>query len=64
MTPSRVLCLSELQAAAWLHKQYRGSRIAVSAASGAEGADIYLEPGAELAFGSRRLEALFPLSST
>ena len=43
--------------AAWLHKQYRGSRIAVSAASGAEGADIYLEPGAELAFGSRRLEA-------
>src|SRR3954470_5976692 len=43
--------------AAWLHKQKLGSRIALSAASGAEGADVYLEPHDNVAFGERRLEA-------
>src|SRR5438477_10933808 len=42
---------------AWLLKQKLGSRIAVSAASGAEGADLYLQPGEKLAFGPRHLEA-------
>ncbi|MDX1375726.1 MAG: MBL fold metallo-hydrolase [Burkholderiales bacterium] len=41
---------------AWLLKRKLGSRIAVSAASGAEGADRLLEPGARIAFGTRRLE--------
>src|SRR6266850_3901899 len=42
---------------AWLLKQKLGSRIAVSAASGAEGADLYLQPGEKVAFGERHLEA-------
>jgi glyoxylase-like metal-dependent hydrolase (beta-lactamase superfamily II)/rhodanese-related sulfurtransferase len=40
-----------------LLKQRAGSRIAISAASGARGADRYLAPGDEVAFGARRLEA-------
>jgi len=40
----------------WLLKQHLGSRIAVSAASGAEGADRLLEHGARLSFGARNLE--------
>ncbi|HUL95147.1 MAG TPA: rhodanese-like domain-containing protein [Usitatibacter sp.] len=43
--------------AAWLHKHDLGSRIAVGAASGAQGADRYLEDGDTLAIGDRRLEA-------
>jgi sulfur dioxygenase len=43
--------------AAWLHKQRLGSRIAVAAASGAEGADRLLRPGDRVEFGSRFLEA-------
>src|SRR3954470_7371121 len=42
---------------AWLHKQKFGSRIAVSAASGAEGADLYLAPLQKIGFGKRSLEA-------
>src|SRR5260221_13267844 len=42
---------------AWLLKQKLGSRIAVSAASGAEGADVYLRPQDKTPFGSRHLEA-------
>src|SRR5438477_719848 len=42
---------------AWLLKQKLGSRIGVSAASGAEGADLYLRPAETIAFGSRALEA-------
>ncbi len=42
---------------AWLLKQKLGSRIAVSAASGAEGADVYLRPQEKTPFGSRHLEA-------
>ena len=42
---------------AWLLKERLGSRIALSAASGAEGADWYLEPGDRIAFGKRHLEA-------
>lgn len=42
---------------AWLLKQSTGSRIAVSKASGAEGADLYLEPGDRVAFGPRHLQA-------
>jgi glyoxylase-like metal-dependent hydrolase (beta-lactamase superfamily II)/rhodanese-related sulfurtransferase len=42
---------------AWLLKERLGSRIAISAASGAEGADRYLEPADTVAFGARRLEA-------
>src|SRR2546426_10916960 len=42
---------------AWLLKQRLGSRIAVSRASGAQGADRYLEPGEEIRFGGRCLEA-------
>ena len=42
---------------AWLHKHRRGSLIAVSAASGAEGADRYLADGDTIAFGSRHLVA-------
>ena len=41
---------------AWLLRQQLGSRIALSAASGAEGADRLLEPGARLSFGRRNLE--------
>ena len=40
-----------------LLKQKLGSRIAISAASGAEGADRYLQPGDKVAFGPRHLEA-------
>ncbi len=42
---------------AWLLKERLGSRIAISAASGAEGADRYLEPGDTIAFGERSVEA-------
>jgi glyoxylase-like metal-dependent hydrolase (beta-lactamase superfamily II)/rhodanese-related sulfurtransferase len=42
--------------AAWLHKQRLGSRIAVSAAAGAEGADRALLPGDRIGFGGRALE--------
>ena len=42
---------------AWLLKDRLGSRIAVAAAAGAEGADRYLEPGEKIAFGKRSLEA-------
>src|SRR3954462_15403224 len=42
---------------AWLLKQKLGSRIGVSAASGAEGADVYLQPAEKIAFGRRSLEA-------
>jgi glyoxylase-like metal-dependent hydrolase (beta-lactamase superfamily II)/rhodanese-related sulfurtransferase len=41
----------------WLMAQRTGSRIALSAASGAEGADRYLEDGDEVVFGARRLTA-------
>src|SRR5258708_19338317 len=41
---------------AWMLKQRLGSRIAVSRASGAQGADRYLEPGEEIRFGGRCLE--------
>ena len=43
--------------AAWLLKQKLGSRIALSAASGAQGADVYLQPDEKIAFGARHLEA-------
>ena len=42
---------------AWLLRQKLGSRIAVSAASGAEGADVYLQPQERVQFGARSLEA-------
>ena len=42
---------------AWLLKEKLGSRIGVSAASGAEGADLYLQPQDRIAFGRRHLEA-------
>ena len=42
---------------AWLLKQKLGSRIAVAAASGAEGADLYLQPSEQIAFGKQHLEA-------
>lgn len=42
---------------AWLLKERLGSRIAISAASGAEGADRYLEPADTISFGKRHLEA-------
>jgi sulfur dioxygenase len=42
---------------AWLLKQKLGSRIALGAASGAEGADVYLSSSDELRFGHRRLDA-------
>lgn len=42
---------------AWLHKQRLGSRIALSAASGAEGADRTLAHGDRIEFGRRGLEA-------
>ena len=40
---------------AWLLKQRSGSQIALSAASGAEGADRWLQDGDTLAFGTRHL---------
>jgi glyoxylase-like metal-dependent hydrolase (beta-lactamase superfamily II)/rhodanese-related sulfurtransferase len=40
---------------AWLLKQRTGSAIAVAKASGAEGADRWLEPGDHIAFGRRHL---------
>ena len=42
---------------AWLLRQKPGSRIAVSAASGAEGADLYLQPQEKVQFGARYVEA-------
>ena len=41
---------------AWLLKERLGSRIALAAASGAEGADRYLKAGERLEFGKRHLE--------
>lgn len=40
---------------AWLLKQRLGNAIAISAASGAEGADRYLQHGERVAFGSRHV---------
>src|ERR671934_592208 len=42
---------------AWLLRQKLGSRIGVSAASGAEGADLYLRPQEKIQLGARYLEA-------
>ncbi|MGH8690227.1 MAG: MBL fold metallo-hydrolase [Burkholderiales bacterium] len=42
---------------AWLLRDKLGSRIAVSKASGAEGADKYLHPQDEIHFGKRHLQA-------
>jgi len=42
---------------AWLLREKLGSGIAISAASGAEGADRQLQPGDTIAFGGRKLEA-------
>jgi sulfur dioxygenase len=42
---------------AWLLKRRTGSRIGVSAASGAQGADVYLKHGEKVRFGTRHLEA-------
>jgi glyoxylase-like metal-dependent hydrolase (beta-lactamase superfamily II)/rhodanese-related sulfurtransferase len=42
---------------AWLLKQKLGSRIALSRAAGAAGADRMLDPGDKIAFGPRSLEA-------
>jgi sulfur dioxygenase len=41
---------------AWMVKRHAGSQIAISAASGAEGADRYLSHGERCAFGARHLE--------
>jgi sulfur dioxygenase len=41
---------------AWLHRQRSGSRILVSAASGASGADRLLQSGERVDFGSRHLQ--------
>ncbi|HSG63860.1 MAG TPA: MBL fold metallo-hydrolase, partial [Gammaproteobacteria bacterium] len=41
---------------AWLLRERLGSRIALARASGAEGADWLLEPGALVRFGSRHLQ--------
>jgi len=43
--------------AAWLHRHRLGSRIAVSAASGAEGADIQVADGDRISFGDRFITA-------
>ncbi|WP_341319538.1 rhodanese-like domain-containing protein [Paraburkholderia sp. IMGN_8] len=40
---------------AWMHKRRTGSQIAISAASGAEGADRYLSHGDRCGFGARYL---------
>jgi glyoxylase-like metal-dependent hydrolase (beta-lactamase superfamily II)/rhodanese-related sulfurtransferase len=42
---------------AWLLKSKLGSKIALSAQSGADGADVYLKPGDRIALGNRHLEA-------
>jgi sulfur dioxygenase len=42
---------------AWLLKQKLGSKIALSDQSGAQGADLYLAPGARVKFGGRYVEA-------
>jgi len=42
---------------AWLMREKLGSRIALSKASGADGADKYLEPGERIGFGKKYLEA-------
>ena len=42
---------------AWLHRQRLGSRIALSALSGAAGADVMLSHGDRVLFGARYLEA-------
>ena len=42
---------------AWLLRQKLGSRIAVAAESGAEGADLYLRPQEKIRFGARYLQA-------
>lgn len=42
--------------AAWLHRQRSASRIALAHASNAEGADIYLQHGDQIAFGNRHLQ--------
>ena len=42
---------------AWLLKRRTGSRIVVSAAGGAEGADVYLKHADEVRFGTRHLQA-------
>lgn len=44
--------------AAWQFKQLLGSRIAIAAAAGTDGADLELQPGDRLQFGERSLEAL------
>ncbi|MEP9324703.1 MBL fold metallo-hydrolase [Paraburkholderia phymatum] len=41
---------------AWLLKKHTGSKIAISAASGAEGADHYVSHGDTIAFGARHLQ--------
>lgn len=43
---------------AWLLRRRLGSRIAVSARSGAHGADLLFDDGEELAFGSRHLKVM------
>lgn len=43
--------------AGWLHKSQSGSRIAIAAASGVEGADLRLVHGDRVAFGRRFIEA-------
>jgi len=43
--------------AGWLHKSQSGSRIAIAAVSGAEGADLRLMHGDRVAFGRRFIEA-------
>ncbi|UCH75207.1 MAG: MBL fold metallo-hydrolase, partial [Rhodospirillales bacterium] len=43
---------------AWLLRRRLGSAIAISAASGADGADLYLAEGDTVAFGGRHLTAL------
>jgi glyoxylase-like metal-dependent hydrolase (beta-lactamase superfamily II)/rhodanese-related sulfurtransferase len=42
---------------AWLHRRRFGSRIALARASAASGADLYLEHGDTLRFGTRHIEA-------
>ena len=42
---------------AWMLKRMLGSRIAISAAGGAEGADLLLRDGERIAFGNRHVEA-------
>src|SRR6476469_9094906 len=43
---------------AWLLRQKLGSKIAISAASGAEGADRFLVSDEKISFGSRYMEAV------